>query len=198
VLPLSAGGLPLRLVSVPLWRDVFTSLSVCVTGSAPDLRVASTAALEPHALILRLRFHTLVVLSDVEASLKALSEKLEWIIRRLNYLKSLLTESQKHPEVIGFLQSLILGTALYGEPLKILSSLVSARRPLESAPQRDEVSRIIINTIALKGPRNISQLAREVQGQRGKASRTTVRKRVQNLLRSKALIRQGSYYRLAE
>jgi len=134
----------------------------------------------------------------VEATLRSLNEKLEWIVRRLSYLESLLAESQKYPEVVGFLQSLRLGTALYGEPLKILSSLVSARRLLESAPQRDEVSRIILNTIALKGPRNVSQLTKEVQSQRGKASRTTIRKRVRELLQSKTLIKEGGYYRLAE
>jgi len=137
-------------------------------------------------------------LSDIEASLKALNEKLDWIVQRLNYLEAVLTESQKYPEVVNLLRSLRMGTALYGEPLKTLNQLVSAKRLLESTPQRDEISEIILNTIALRGPQNISQLTREVQQQRGKASRTTVRKRVERLLQGKALVKEGNRYRLAE
>jgi len=47
---------------------------------------------------------------------------------------------------------------------------------------RDEVSRIILNALALKGPMNISQLTREVARERGSASRVTVRKRINMLL----------------
>ncbi len=131
-------------------------------------------------------------------SLESLNEKLDWVIRRLDYLEAVLTESQKYPEVVGFLRSLKIWTALYGEPLKTLDRLISARRFVESTSRQDEISGIILNAIALKGPRNISQLTREVQYQRGKASRTTVRKRVEKLLQSKALIKEGNYYRLAE
>lgn len=107
-------------------------------------------------------------------------------------------ESQRYPEVVSFLRSLKIGTALYGEPLKILDRLISVKRLLESTPQRDEISIIILNTVAIKGPRNITQLTEEVKRQRGKALRTTVRKRVKALLESKVLIKEGNRYRLAE
>ena len=135
-------------------------------------------------------------MSDVEGSLKSLNEKLDWIIHRLNYLESVLTESQQYPEVVDFLQRLKLGTAMYGEPLKTLDRLVSARHLIESTAQKDEVNKILLNYIALKGPKNISELTREVGRQRGKASRTTVRKKVKQLLDSKALVKEGSRYRL--
>lgn len=138
------------------------------------------------------------VLSETEASLRALNEKLDWIIRRLDYLEAVLTKSQKYPEVIELLKGLRLGTVLYGEPMKTLNRLVSARRLLESAPQRDEMSRIILNAIAIKGPQNISQLTREVLRQRGKASRTTVRGRVRRLLQRGILVKEGHRYRLAD
>ena len=130
-------------------------------------------------------------------SLRTLHEKLDWIGRRLNYVETVLAESQQYPEVVGFLRSLRIGTALYGEPLKTLDRLVSARRLIDATSQKDEISRIIINTISLKGPQNLSQLTRHVQYQRGKASRTTVRKRVKKLLEKHALIKDGHYYSLA-
>jgi len=137
-------------------------------------------------------------LSSEEVSLKSLYEKLDWIIQRLNYIEAILTESQKYPEVINLLRSLKMWTVLYGEPLKTLDRLVYARQLIESISKRDEISRIIINTIALKGPQNISQLTREVRYQRGKASRSTIRKRVNQIIEEKALIKEGTYYRLSK
>ena len=94
-------------------------------------------------------------MSDIQDSLASLSEKLDWIIRRLNYLESVLTESQQYPEVVGFLRSLKMGAIVYDEPLKTLNRLISVRHLLESTPAKDEVNRIILNTIALKGPRTL-------------------------------------------
>jgi len=131
-------------------------------------------------------------------SLESLNKKMDWIVNRLDYLETFLTESQKYPEVISFLRSLRMGTAIYGEPLKTLDRLVSAKRVVETTSKRDEISTIIVNAIALRGRLNISQLTREVRTQRGKASRTTVRRRVKSLLRNGALIEEGNYYRLAE
>ena len=137
-----------------------------------------------------------MALSDVDGSLKSLNEKLDWIINRLNYLENVLTESQQYPEVVNFLQSVKLGTALYGEPLKTLNRIVSARKLIESTPQKDEITKIILNYIALKGPRNISELTREIKRQRGKASRTTIRNRVKQLIKLNALIKEVNRYRL--
>jgi hypothetical protein len=135
-------------------------------------------------------------LSDIDGSLEALNKKLDWIINRLNYLEAVLIESQQYPEVLNFLQSLKLGTAVYGEPLKTLNRIVSASHLIKSTSQRDEINKIILNYIAVKGPRNISELTREIRRQRGKASRTTIRKRVNKLIQSKTLVKEGNRYRL--
>jgi hypothetical protein len=135
-------------------------------------------------------------LSDIDGSLKSLNEKLDWIINRLNYLEKILAESQQYPEVVDFLQNLKLGTAIYGEPLKTLTRLVSARKLIDTIVEKDEINKIILNYIALKGPKNISELTREVGRQRGKASRTTIRNRTKYLIESKALVKEGTRYRL--
>jgi hypothetical protein len=138
--------------------------------------------------------YNLIGLSDVNGSLKSLNRKLDWIINRLNYLENILIESQQYPEVVDFLQSIKVGTAIYGEPLKTLDRIVSARKLIELTHQRDEIKKIILNFIALKGPKNISELTREVGRQRGKASRTTIRKKVKQLIESKALKKDGAQY----
>ena len=137
-------------------------------------------------------------MSGIQDSLTSLNEKLDWIIRRLNYLESVLAESHQYPEVASFLRSLKIGTIVYDEPLKTLNRLISVRHLLESVSPKDEMSRIILNAIALKGAQNISQLTREIQYQRGKSSRTTIRKRLDNLVKSKALVKEGTRYRLPE
>jgi DNA-binding HxlR family transcriptional regulator len=135
-------------------------------------------------------------LSDIDGSLKSLNEKLDWIINRLTYLENVLTESQQYPEVVTFLQNLKMGTAMYGEPLKTLNRIVSVRKLIESISEKDEINKIILNYIALKGPKNVSELTREVGRQRGKASRTTIRNRIKQLVKSNALVKEENRYRL--
>ncbi len=132
--------------------------------------------------------------------LKALNEKLERMIRRLDYLEAILTESRQYPEIAQLMGDLKVGAALYGEPLKLIQRLLGVRRYLERTPEsRDEVSRTILNALALKGPMNISQMTREVERERGSASRITVRKRVRSLMEEGVLERgEGFEYRLRE
>jgi hypothetical protein len=139
-----------------------------------------------------------LALSDIEDSLTNLNKKLDWIINRLDYLENVLTESQQYPEVVSFLQTMKLGTAMYGEPLKTLNRIVSARKLIDSTSEKDEINKIILNYIALKGPKNISELTREVSRQRGKSARTTIRNRVKQLIDSKALVKDGPCYRLPD
>lgn len=132
--------------------------------------------------------------------LKALNEKLERMIHRLDYLEAILTESRQYPEIAQLMGDLKVGAALYGEPLKLIQRLLGVRRHLERNPEsRDEVSRIILNALALKGPMNISQMTREVERERGSASRVTVRKRVRSLMEEGVLEKgEGFEYRLRE
>jgi len=139
-------------------------------------------------------------LSGAEDDLKSLNEKMERMMRRLDYFEAILTESRQYPELAQLMGDLKVGAALYGEPLKLIQRLLGVRRYLEKTPDsRDEVSRIILNSLALKGPMNISQMTREVERERGTASRVTVRKRVQDLLEEGAIEKgDGFEYRLVE
>ena len=139
-------------------------------------------------------------MSGAEDDLKSLNEKMEKMMRRLDYLEAILTESRQYPELAQLMGDLKVGAALYGEPLKLIQRLLGVRRYLEKTPDsRDEVSRIVLNSLALKGPMNISQMTREVESERGTASRVTVRKRVQDLLEEGAIEKgDGFEYRLKE
>ena len=139
-------------------------------------------------------------MSGAEDDLKSLNEKMERMMRRLDYFEAILTESRQYPELAQLMGDLKVGAALYGEPLKLIQRLLGVRRYLEKTPDsRDDVSRIILNSLALKGPMNISQMTREVERERGTASRVTVRKRVQDLLEEGAIEKgDGFEYRLKE
>ncbi len=139
-------------------------------------------------------------MSGAGEDLKSLNEKMEKMMRRLDYFEAILTESRQYPELAQLMGDLKVGAALYGEPLKLIQRLLGVRRYLEKTPDsRDEVSRIILNSLALRGPMNISQMTREVERERGTASRVTVRKRVQDLLEEGAIEKgEGFEYRLVE
>lgn len=121
-------------------------------------------------------------------------------MRRLDYMEAVLTESRKYPELARLMGDLKVGASLYGEPLKLIQRLLGVRRYLDKTSEsRDEVSRIILNALALKGAMNISQLTREVAREKGSASRVTVRKRVKKLLEESAIEKgDGFEYRLSE
>ena len=113
-------------------------------------------------------------MSGAEDDLKALNDKLERVMNRLDYLEAILTESRKYPELAQLMGDLKVGAALYGEPLKL-----------------------ILNALAMRGPMNISQLTREVAREKGSSSRVTVRKRVRELLEEEAIEKgEGHEYRL--
>jgi hypothetical protein len=138
-------------------------------------------------------------LSGLEDELKELNEKLELMMKRLDYIEALMTQSQEYPELSRIMSGLRVGTSLYSEPLKLIQRLVSVQRRLKRSEPRDELSRIILNVLAIKGPQNVTGLTREVQMERGKGSRVTIRKKLIELM-NEGLIEKGEGhdYKLSE
>jgi hypothetical protein len=139
-------------------------------------------------------------LSGLEDELKALNEKLEYVMKRLDYLEELLTQNQEYPELSKVMSSLRVGTSLYSEPLKLIQRLVSVQRRIKRTKEsRDEISRIILNVLAIRGAQNVSSLTREVQLERGKGSRVTIRKKLLELVNEGLVEKaEGLDYKLVE
>jgi hypothetical protein len=134
-----------------------------------------------------------------DADLRSVSEQLEAVMRRLDLIEAVLTEQRSYPELAAVMSDLRMSASLYNEPLKLIQRLITVRRITQRAEPRDEVSRIILNTLAVKGALNVSELAREVAVARGSASRVTVRKRLSILIDEGILKKNADgSYRLRE
>ncbi len=132
--------------------------------------------------------------------LKDVNDKLEEVIRRLNSLEAMITETRRYPEVANLMHDLKIGAQLYDEPLKMLQRLLEVKHYLDrNTESRDEITREILNVLALKGSMNVSELTREIVSIRGKASRVTVKKHLDALLNEKVVNKiEAGKYQLAD
>jgi len=118
----------------------------------------------------------------VSDRLEEVSKKLDKIIQRIDVLEAIVLERPEYADLASSLRLLRLGVRLYDEPIKVLSRLKLAERYVkQSRISKDEISRCIVQVLALKGPMNTSAITREVEAMRGKASRRIIRARLRKL-----------------
>jgi len=128
---------------------------------------------------------------DSTSNAEELSKKLDQIIHRLDLLEKLIAEKPEYKGVVAALGLTRLGIGMYGEPLKIASRLKNAEKYLrQKLIAQDDISRYVIQALAVKGALNISAITRQVTAMRGKASRRTIRERVKKLQTLGVLLRK--------
>lgn len=128
---------------------------------------------------------------DSTSNAEELSKKLDQIIHRLDLLEKLIAEKPEYEGVVAALGLTRLGIGMYGEPLKIASRLKNAEKYLrQKLIAQDDISRYVIQALAVKGALNISAITRQVTAMRGKASRRIIRERVKKLQTLGVLLRK--------
>jgi len=144
----------------------------------------------------------IVLAKASDAKIKELDRKLGTIMSRLETIERILSSSLEHPELASTVSSLRTGVLLVKEPLAALERLSAARKYLRRrSVEKDEMSRLIIQTLALEGPQNTSQVERALREARGHASRRIVRSRLRRLI-DEGIVQvatgKGAVYKLAE
>jgi len=136
---------------------------------------------------------------SLEERLARVEALLERVVKRLEALEEMLGGDPAAQEAVWVA---LLAVSMNRDAASSFRRFLTAWRALSSRGMVDDVSRAVVQALALMGPMNISQLTRAVRRIRGRASRRIVAERVRRLEDAGVLKRvrkgRGSVYDLSD
>ena len=127
-----------------------------------------------------------------DSSLDGFRSQLNKLEDRLDRIENLILSQQSEMDEVRSLFGFFRGSLRFYDEVSHLLSYVSSfkKASRHSWVLKDEIAKDIVLDLARKGPRNISQLTRDLREGRGTASRRIVAERVDRLIKC-GIVREG-------
>jgi hypothetical protein len=119
-------------------------------------------------------------------SIGKFEDQLERLADRLDRIENLLVSQQSEMDEVRSLFGFFRGSLRFYDEVSHLLSYISSFKKATKHEwiYRDQIAKDILLNLARKGPRNISELTRDIREDRGTASRRIISERVDRLIES--------------
>jgi hypothetical protein len=116
------------------------------------------------------------------ADIQEANKKMDLLLKRMEVLEKLISTILGSQELVNALGLLRMSGELYCDYSFLSSRIAKAQKRLRIKEiASDDLMTLILRTIVVRGPSNISQITRTVRQKRGKASRRIIALKLQTL-----------------